>query len=85
MLYLYHRSRRLRLLRPARFLRFGADVQIGGGMHVGDAFQAIVRSLLIAIWDGGFVSKFLGRGIRVSLALNKGNTHLPPAIAPKAK
>ena len=29
--------------------KFGADVQIGGGVRVGDAFQAIVRSELIAI------------------------------------
>ena len=50
-------------------------MQIGGGVRVGDAFQAIVGSKLIAIWDGGFVSKFLRRGIRVSFVLNKRNTH----------
>jgi hypothetical protein len=32
-----------------RGLRSGADVQIGGGVRVGDAFQAIVGSNLIAI------------------------------------
>jgi hypothetical protein len=32
-----------------RGLRNGADVQIGGGVRVGDAFQAIVGSNLIAI------------------------------------
>jgi hypothetical protein len=32
-----------------RGLRNGADVQIGGGVRVGDAFQAIVGSRLIAI------------------------------------
>jgi hypothetical protein len=32
-----------------RGLRNGADVQIGGGVRVGDAFQAIVGLSLIAI------------------------------------
>ncbi len=32
-----------------RGLRIGADVQIGGGVRVGDAFQAIVGLKLIAI------------------------------------
>ena len=31
-----------------------ADVQIGGGVRVGDAFQAIVGSRLIAIWAKRF-------------------------------
>ncbi len=35
--------------RDQRGLRNGADVQIGGGVRVGDAFQAIVGSKLIAI------------------------------------
>jgi len=37
-----------------RGLRFGADVQIGGGVRVGDAFQAIVGFKLIAIWASEF-------------------------------
>src|SRR6266404_6919645 len=36
-------------LQTSAVLRNGADVQIGGGVHVGDAFQAIVGSKLIAI------------------------------------
>jgi len=35
--------------RDQRGLRNGADVQIGGGVRVGDAFQAIVGSKFIAI------------------------------------
>jgi len=37
-----------------RGLRNGADVQIGGGVRVGDAFQAIVEFNLIAIWGARF-------------------------------
>jgi hypothetical protein len=36
-------------LRPAR-IEIGADVQIGGGVRVGDALQAIVEFEPIAIW-----------------------------------
>lgn len=35
-------------------MRFGADVQIGGGVRVGDAFQAIVGFKPIAIWVSEF-------------------------------
>ena len=31
-------------------MRFGADVQIGGGVRVGDAFQVIGGVKSIAIW-----------------------------------
>jgi hypothetical protein len=48
MLYLLERSRRPRLS-DQRGFRNGADVQIGGGVRVGDAFQAIVEFDLIAI------------------------------------
>src|SRR6185437_5895730 len=37
-----------------RGLGNGADVQIGGGVRVGDAFQAIVGSSLIAMWGRWF-------------------------------
>lgn len=37
------------IFRPARFWN-GVDVQIGGGVRVGDAFQAIVGPKSIAIW-----------------------------------
>jgi hypothetical protein len=53
MLYLLERSRRPRFS-DQRGLRNGADVQIGGGVRVGDAFQAIVGSRLIAIWARRF-------------------------------
>ena len=35
-------------------MRNGADVQIGGGVRVGDAFQAIVGFNLIVIWGMWF-------------------------------
>ncbi len=38
-------------LRPAR-IKDGADAQIGGGVCVSDALQAIVRFKPIAIWVG---------------------------------
>ena len=50
-------------------------------MRVGDAFQAIVGLNLVAIWDCGFVSKFLKRGIAVSFASNKRDAHQPTASA----
>jgi hypothetical protein len=44
-------------------------VQIGGGVRVGDAFQAIVGSNLIANEDRGSVSKFLKGGAFVPRSL----------------
>jgi hypothetical protein len=52
-------------------------VQIGGGVRVGDAFQAIVGSTSWQYEDRGSVSKFLRRGIAVSFASNKRDTHRP--------
>jgi len=46
-------------------------VQIGGGVRVGDAFQAIVTSKLIAIWERWFCVEISQVGHRASLALNK--------------
>jgi hypothetical protein len=49
IVYLLNRSRRPRS-QDQRGFRNGADVQIGGGVHVGDALQAIVGSRPVAIW-----------------------------------
>lgn len=49
MVYLFSRSRRPTVLQTSAVLESGTDVQIGGGVRVGDAFQAIVGSELIAI------------------------------------
>jgi hypothetical protein len=46
-------------------------VQIGGGVRVGDAFQAIVGSKLIAIWGRWFCVEISQAGHYVSLTLNK--------------
>jgi hypothetical protein len=48
IVYFLNRSRRLRSI-DQRGFRNGADVQIGGGVRVGDAFQAIVGSKSVAI------------------------------------
>jgi hypothetical protein len=50
-------------------------VQIGGGVRVGDAFQAIVASKLIAIWGRWFCVEISQVGHCASLALNKRNTY----------
>jgi hypothetical protein len=50
-------------------------VQIGGGVRVGDAFQAIVASKLIAIWGWWFCVEISQVGHCASLALNKRNTY----------
>ena len=50
LVYFFNCSRRPRSL-DQRGFRNGADVQIGGGVRVGDAFQAIVGPKLIAIWE----------------------------------
>jgi hypothetical protein len=50
-------------------------VQIGGGVRVGDAFQAIVASKLIAIWGRWFCVEISQVGHRASLALNKRDTY----------
>jgi hypothetical protein len=50
-------------------------VQIGGGVRVGDAFQAIVASDLIAIWGRWFCVEISQVGHRASLALNKRDTY----------
>ena len=52
-MYLLERSRRPRSS-DQRGLRNGADVQIGGGVRVGDALQAFVGLNLIAIWGMRF-------------------------------
>jgi hypothetical protein len=53
-------------------------VQIGGGVRVGDAFQAIVGYDLIAIWGMWFCVEISQRwGIGASLASNKRDTHRP--------
>jgi hypothetical protein len=49
IVYFLAGSRRPRSL-DQRGFRNGADVQIGGGVRVGDAFQAIVGSKPIAMW-----------------------------------
>jgi hypothetical protein len=49
IVYLFNRSRRPTVLQTSAVLGSGADVQIGGGVRVGDAFQAIVGSKLIAM------------------------------------
>src|SRR6266852_7665653 len=67
--------------RDQRGLRNGADVQIGGGVRVGDAFQAIVASKLIAIWGRWFCVEISQVGHRASLALNKRDTYSQAAIA----
>jgi hypothetical protein len=51
--YFLARSRRPRLS-DQRGLRNGADVQIGGGVRVGDAFKASAGYDLIAIWGTWF-------------------------------
>ena len=53
LVYFLAGSRRPRSL-DQRGFRNGADVQIGGGVRVGDAFQAIVGSEPIVIWVTGF-------------------------------
>ena len=47
----------------------GTDVQIGGGVRVGDAFQAIVGFQSVAIRiTGGVCRSFSGRGFHASSA-----------------
>ena len=50
-------------------------------MRVGDAFQAIVASKLIAIWGRWFCVEISQVGHRASLALNKRDTYSQAAIA----
>jgi hypothetical protein len=61
--YFFNRSRRPRSY-DQRGLGNGVDVQIGGGMHVGDAFQAIVGPKpIVNMGTGKVVSEFLKRGV----------------------
>ena len=66
-------------------MRNGADVQIGGGVRVGDAFQAIVEFNLIAMWGMQVCVEISQARPRVSFASNKGNTHRPFDRAADAK
>jgi hypothetical protein len=52
-------------------------VQIGGGVRVGDAFQAIVGFKLIAIWVSEICVEISQAGRTVSFALIKRNRHRP--------
>jgi hypothetical protein len=53
-------------------LRFGADVQIGGGVRIGDAFQAIVGVKSVAIR----VTKFCAENSRRPTLRKALNPHL---------
>jgi hypothetical protein len=63
IVYFFNRSRRPRSY-DQRGLGNGVDVQIGGGMHGGDAFQAIVGPKpIVNMGTGKVVSEFLKRGV----------------------
>jgi hypothetical protein len=52
-------------------------VQIGGGVRVGDAFQAIVGFKLIAIWVSEFRVEISQTRSTLSMASNKRNAQWP--------
>jgi hypothetical protein len=60
-------------------------VQIGGGVRVSDAFQAIVGLKLIAIWGRRLCVEVSQAGHHVSFVSNKRNTHQPNLAAPNAE
>ena len=59
------------------------DVQIGGGVRVGDAFQASVECYLIAIWGTWFCVEISQAGAFVSRSLRKEKYDEPPTGARK--
>jgi hypothetical protein len=64
-------------------LRNGADVQIGGGVRVGDALQAIVGlSLITKVRVVVLCRNFSKRGIGASFASNKRDTREPTEKRP---
>jgi len=59
-------------------------VQIGGGVRVGDAFQAIVGPKLIAIWATGGACRISRIETSVSVPTEERSAHARPGRAAEA-